>query len=427
MLTKDLNKLCGFYEKHLKETLLPFWLKNGIDYKYGGFFTCFDNRGENLVSTDKYIWSQGRAVWLFSKLSGMSIFKESEKSEFKNIARLGARFLQNSSLSESFALPFVVDRAGNSKTSAKGNIYTSIFADCFALLGLTKYASLTNNDETLDFVKKLYNSVTERIDSGKYETYPNPVPKGYKLHGIRMIMLNICDELSRLLKKSDENLSTMIEKRALNLIEDILGNFVTEDYLLHEYIRNDNSFDNQTVVGRLINPGHTLEDMWFMIHFLMDKGKKDILDKVIKISKKAFETGWDDKYSGLFHHVDQEGGKTKGALLENEDKDIETKFLNDWSNKLWWVHSESLYTSILCYYLTNDNYFIEIYEKIHKYTFKTFPHPDRKIGEWIQIRDRFGQPEDKVVALPVKDPFHIIRNVIHIITLLKEDRQDYIL
>ena len=39
--------------------------------------------------------------------------------------------------------------------------------------------------------------------------------------------------------------------------------------------------------------------------------------------------------------------------------------------------------------------------------FRTTTKP---IGEWIQIGNRQGEPMEKVVALPVKDPFHIIRN-----------------
>ena len=36
--------------------------------------------------------------------------------------------------------------------------------------------------------------------------------------------------------------------------------------------------------------------------------------------------------------------------------------------------------------------------------------------------DRQGKPEQKVVALPVKDPFHIIRNVALIIELLRSEQ-----
>jgi len=34
-------------------------------------------------------------------------------------------------------------------------------------------------------------------------------------------------------------------------------------------------------------------------------------------------------------------------------------------------------------------------------------------NEWIQIRNRSGQPVEGVVALPVKDPFHILRTVMY--------------
>jgi N-acylglucosamine 2-epimerase len=46
-----------------------------------------------------------------------------------------------------------------------------------------------------------------------------------------------------------------------------------------------------------------------------------------------------------------------------------------------------------------------------------FPQPDSAIGEWIQIRDRRGEPLDIVVALPVKDPYHIARNLIQALEL----------
>ena len=36
----------------------------------------------------------------------------------------------------------------------------------------------------------------------------------------------------------------------------------------------------------------------------------------------------------------------------------------------------------------------------------------------MQIRMRDGRPQEKVVALPVKDPFHITRNLCLILELL---------
>jgi N-acylglucosamine 2-epimerase len=56
---------------------------------------------------------------------------------------------------------------------------------------------------------------------------------------------------------------------------------------------------------------------------------------------------------------------------------------------------------------------------MHEYTFSTFPNPDKSVGEWIQIRDRQGGPEQALVALPVKDPMHIIRAFLFAINVLE--------
>jgi len=61
---------------------------------------------------------------------------------------------------------------------------------------------------------------------------------------------------------------------------------------------------------------------------------------------------------------------------------------------------------------------LDWHDKLFDYTFTTFPNPDPDIREWIQIRRRDGAPQDKVVALPVKDPYHITRNLILILELL---------
>ena len=63
---------------------------------------------------------------------------------------------------------------------------------------------------------------------------------------------------------------------------------------------------------------------------------------------------------------------------------------------------------------------LKLFEKVFAYTYQTFPNPDPQIREWIQIRTREGKPQEKVVALPVKDPYHIIRNVLMAIELLEE-------
>lgn len=418
---RDFKSLKSFYVDHLKTELLPFWIERSIDHEYGGYFTCFDNTGEELFSYDKYTWSQGRMVWIFSKLSTMEDFSQQERIEFLKLAELGTSFLMKHCLLPNGNCTFLMERDGSPKRQKPGMDYdTSFYADCFVVLGLSKYAQVNRDREVLEFVKELYDSIKKRIDSGTFKSDPYPVPEGYKSHGIYMIMLNTTHELATALKTLGDNSYSEIDSYAEDYMREITDNFVADDGIIHEMIRKDNNKTDDMLYDRYINPGHTVESMWFVIHYAMEKGYEDIVEKAIKVVETTFNVGWDRKYGGLFLFSDREGGRPQGSIAGIEDDAMAQKILNDWSNKLWWPHSEVLYTTLLCYSLSENDKFLELYKKAHDYVFATFPNPDKGIGEWIQIRNRRGEPEQKVVALPVKDPFHIIRNVVLIIDLLDE-------
>jgi N-acylglucosamine 2-epimerase len=130
--------------------------------------------------------------------------------------------------------------------------------------------------------------------------------------------------------------------------------------------------------------------------------------------------GPDKEYGGIYHFIACDGLDTKYPLAEGEKEPQMALVLGDWGSKLWWVHSEALYTTLLMYDRTGDEEFRRLFHKVFDYTYATFPNPDPAIREWIQIRTREGKPQEKVVALPVKDPYHIIRNVALIIELLEK-------
>ena len=133
------------------------------------------------------------------------------------------------------------------------------------------------------------------------------------------------------------------------------------------------------------------------------------LSRICKAAESTFLLGWDSEFGGLFRFVDRDGGRPRGEGNEEEqpaDSDraeYEKMVLGTWDSKLWWPHAEALYLFAL------------LYEKSRDYAFSVFP--DRCLGEWVQIRRRDGMPEDRVVALPVKDPFHILRSFIKLVEL----------
>ena len=66
-MSKDFQALHKLYRAELLERTIPFWLKYGLDWAYGGICTCVSDEGE-VLSGDKYVWSQLRAIWTFSAL-----------------------------------------------------------------------------------------------------------------------------------------------------------------------------------------------------------------------------------------------------------------------------------------------------------------------------------------------------------------------
>ena len=63
------------FKKELYEEIIPWWLTFSIDNVHGGYFNCIHKDG-SLYDTSKYVWLQGRQVWMFAKLYGDPSFED---------------------------------------------------------------------------------------------------------------------------------------------------------------------------------------------------------------------------------------------------------------------------------------------------------------------------------------------------------------
>ncbi len=424
----ELRSLRGFYRNELKNELLAFWMPRCVDEKYGGFLNCFSNDGKNLVSHDKYTWSQGRFVWMWSKLASLKgdTFSTEEKAEFLKLAKNGRDFLYNNCLlgKDDWRCTFLMDETGKAKyVEGSPALDMSISADGFVILGFAKYAEVTGDEETWEFVKKLYDSVEARYESRNYYSLPYPLSATYKCHGNHMMRTVLATEMYRAAAVMEPESADKYKRNAKINSDKVFDLFVDKNYSLHEIVFADGT-PAGGIFGQHMNPGHTIEDMWFQLDAVEINGNKERVDDIVNVALRAFEMGWDEEMGGIYHFSDaNRGGEPKGDLEEGKDEPQLKLVLGDWGSKLWWVHSEALYTSLRLYFETGDERFLNWYKKTEEYTYSTFPNPDKDIREWIQIRTREGKPQDKVVALPVKDPFHIVRNVALIIELLETEME----
>ena len=174
----DLNEVLRRYRRELTESVVPFWLDNAVDHEFGGLFTCIRDDG-TLISTDKYMWSQLRALWTFSALSSLPELHD-RRMELLDVADGLFRFVSGNGRDENGHWVFALTREGAPHTGA-----TSIYADGFALLGLTEYARATGSEAALALAQQTFTETVRRLNSpGSYESAPYPIPQGLKSHGI---------------------------------------------------------------------------------------------------------------------------------------------------------------------------------------------------------------------------------------------------
>lgn len=119
--------------------------------------------------------------------------------------------------------------------------------------------------------------------------------------------------------------------------------------------------------------------------------------------RRHLEAGWDEEHGGIFLAIDALGGDEIGWKFPD--------------TKIWWPHTEALYALLLSYEATGEEWCLEWHKKVHEYTYAHFPLAGT--GEWTQKLDREGKPLTEVVALPVKDPFHLPRALIYCVEVLE--------
>lgn len=405
-----MSDLLAFYRDHVEQVLLPFWMP-AVDTVHGGIFTCFDNRGVTRVSTDKYTWSQGRFVWLWSRAARMMRdgMLTGDAELFLAQAGQAVSFLRRHVFLPYGNCMYVLGADGEAKSDD-----ASLYADCFVLLGFSEYAAVSGDAETLDEAMAIYDRLVARLDTGDFRTDPYPIPAGYRAHSLAMVKLRFTQALRAAARTLGHARAEELAVAELAAVEVLLDTFAQADGAVLEMIPPGPA-EADTILARHATPGHTLESMWFVLRTAVSNRKPEWVERACRSIAWAVELGWDEEFGGLYRYTDREGGRPRGVATGNG---YEALMMDTWDTKIWWPHSEAVFSTLAAATVSGDEALRAWHARVHEYVFRTFPNPDRAVGEWIQIRDRMGAPLDKCVALPVKDPYHILQNLLLCVELL---------
>lgn len=389
------------YKNWIKEELercINFWINNGMDNQHGGIYTCLDRSGK-IFSTDKSVWFQGRAAWIFSYLCKIYGIKK----EWVNAAKSCLDFMENYCINKNLdnRMYFTVTEDGKPLRQRR-----YCFSEGFYVIANAEYYGITGDKIYLERAQKTYDLIwklNNNIIKDPTGLGPKSIPETRSWLSLAnpMIYLNI----TSIMRRCDFNNKDFYNKRALECCNNILKyHFKPELKCTLENVNINGEAELNYSSGRIVNPGHDIECSWFLMEEANYIGNNNIRKKAQQMFDFAFEKGWDKEYGGLLYFID-----CKNMPPEAYEHDM----------KLWWPHNELLIASLMIYRDTNDKKYFKIFEDTLSYCKKVFSDP--KYGDWFGYLRRDGQP-----TLPAckgstfKGPFHLPRCLIMLDKILDE-------
>jgi N-acylglucosamine 2-epimerase len=358
-----LDRYASRYRSELLDRVIPFWLRHSLDHQHGGYFTCLTREGA-IYDTRKYVWLQGRAVWMFSKLHN----ELDPRHEFLDAARLILDFLRRNGRDEQGRYYFSLTREGRPSFFQR-----KPYAAVFAMLGMLEFSKATNDPSLQKEATDLFWQIRKWIQDPTLLGRP---PQPPTLADV-MVTASMASEIASI--DPDPRYRGILRE----CLEASLAFYDPARRIFLEYAPAD------TPEGRLFCPGDSIEASWFLLHAGPDEKMRTLLLDSIE---GALEFGWDQEYGGLYYFMDVDG--LPPLPLES-------------NMKLWWPHTEAIYATALAYSLTSEQRFLTWLERVDAYAFAHFS--DAEHGEWFGYCDRRGELTNTAKGNNYKGCFHVPR------------------
>ncbi|MCY4466923.1 MAG: AGE family epimerase/isomerase [Chloroflexi bacterium] len=366
------------YRRELFDSVIPFWLRHSLDVQHGGQFTCLDRDG-TVFDTDKAMWLQGRALWMFAKLYNTV----QQRDEWLAAARRQYDFITRHGFDSDGRMFFALTADGRPLRKRR-----YLFTETFAIIGLAEYARATGDAKALQRAIDTYRLVINLLQKpGKLPPKVWLPERRGKSHSLSMILLATSQEL-RLAAPPDPLYDQIVDEALRQIIDHFLDDSAAAVFELL-------SPSNQrldTAEGRKLTPGHAMESAAFIMHEALARSDESLIAPALKMIDYSMQRGWDAEYGGLLYFVDVDG-KPPTQL--------------EWDMKLWWPHSEALYALLLAWRISGDAKYATWFAQMHDYSFARFP--DAEYGGWYGYLRRDGSLSTPLKGGMWKGFFHTPR------------------
>ncbi len=385
------SRLAAFYRSTLLDDVIPFWLRYGLDRRHGGIITSLDRDG-SVLDTDKSVWFQGRAAWMFATLYNTL----DQRPEWLEAARSCVEFSRRHAYAADGKMYFSVTREGKPLRMRR-----YVYSESFAAIANAAFAKASGDacaadDAAKNFATYLRYSFEPGVMEPKFES-----TRPMKGIGAHMIGIVTAQELRTNLGNvavSGRTCSEWIDSS----IAEIERDFLKPDLeALMESVAPDGSVIDHAD-GRTLNPGHAIECAWFILHEGALRKDQRLIKLGTTILDWMWKRGWDREYGGLLYFTDVFGKPVQ-------------EYWHDM--KFWWPHCEAIIATLLAWKLTGEARYEEMHRLVHQWSFKHFSDP--QLGEWFGYLHRDGRLSQPAKGNLFKGPFHLPRMLWYCARLLE--------
>lgn len=379
----DMEGLSEELSVELQKGILPYWTKL-IDRQNGGFYGQVDGRNEAHPMADKGGVLNARILWTYS-----AAFRICGNPEYLETARWAQEYLSNSFVDHEFGgIYWMVDYQGKPVDTKK-----QIYAQAFAIYGLTEFFRASKHQKSLDLAIELYRLIEKYSFDPQHSGYLEAFDQEWNLledlrlsekdanekktMNTHLHILEAYTNLYRIWK--DEGL----REKMMQLIGLFLNKIIDPE-TYHFKLFFDEFWNSKS---QIVSYGHDIEGSWLLWEAAEVLGDQQLNAKVKEVAIKMAQVA-------LAEGIDQDGSiyyEKEGSHLDND--------------RHWWPQAEAVVGFLNAYQLSSDPAFLEAAQKAWKYI--NAQVIDKEHGEWFSKVDADGIPsdsEDKVG--PWKCPYH---------------------
>ena len=276
------------YRASLFDDVVPWWLKHSLDREFGGYYSLLERDGR-CWGDDKYMWMNGRQVWMLSHLFNT----HQQNPEWLDAARLGAKFMREHAFRQDGKMHFRLTRNGQSRSEV-----LSIYTEVFGAIAMAEYAKASGDESYWDRAMGMYDFLIPRGWDGPqirpcWATRSTPSSTCTPTTCAALPFAWVYNEI-----RSDRQ----FEDDLTRSVDSILRRHWKPDMnALLENVAPDGSPMLDLPEGRMFHPGHAIESAWMLMEIARKRGDQGLLQTAIDILLASLKHGWDTKYGGLLY------------------------------------------------------------------------------------------------------------------------------